>query len=82
MKEKLNAVIAGRVSDSLYDRSIGRLSTPSGMKQSLGYKTRMIHLIDSVSRGYTTPLEAYEALTQPYFPAYLELRNSAYKHLL
>lgn len=79
--KRLNAVIPGRVSDELYDKSIGKLNRDS-MSYSLGYKTRIIHLIDSVSRGYTTPLEAYDALEADYFPAYLEVRESAYRHLI
>lgn len=77
----LNPVIPGRVSDELYDKSIGKLNRdPCGY--SLGYKTRIIHLIDAVSRGYVTPMEAYDALNADHFPAYLEVRDSAYAHLL
>ena len=79
--ENLNPHIPGRVSDELYAASIGKLNA-NPMKYSLGYKTRVIHLIDSVSRGYTTPAEAYEALSADYFPAYLEVRPSAYVHLI
>ena len=78
---KLSAVIPGRVSDELYDKSIGMLNR-NPMQFSLGYKNRIIHLIDSVSRGYTTPGEAYEALKADYFPIWLEARNSAYAHLI
>jgi len=79
--KKLNPVIEGRVSDELYDKSIGKLNA-NPMAYSLEYKIRIIHLIDSVSRGYTTPGEAYEALEAPYFPSWLELRESAYEHLI
>jgi len=65
----------------LYDKSIGLLNK-NPEKYSLGYKTRIIHLIDSVSRGYTTPREAYEALRASYFPAWLEVRESAYQYLI
>lgn len=79
--KKLNPVIPSRVSDELYDKSIGELNRNS-TKYSLSYKTCIIHLIDSVSRGYTSPMEAYEALDAKYFPQHLELRESKYKHLL
>ncbi|MCK9519681.1 MAG: hypothetical protein M0R74_11760 [Dehalococcoidia bacterium] len=77
----LHPVISGRVSDELYDRSIGMLNR-NPEKFSWDYKTRIIHLIDSVSRGYTTPMEAYEAIAADYFPMHLEVRESAYQHLL
>lgn len=77
---KLNPVIPGRVSDDLWDKSIGKLNA-NPQNYNAGYKDRIIHLIDSVSRGYTSPMEAYEALEADYFPAYLEIRESAYKHL-
>lgn len=80
---KLSPVNPNLVSDELYNKSIGWLNnTKEGMNQSLGYKTRIIHLIDAVSRGYITPLEAYEALESKYFPIHLELRKSAYQHLI
>ena len=77
----LNKVIPGRVSDELYDASIGKLNADP-TKYSDGYKNRIIHLIDSVSRGYTSPMEAYDALEAKYFPAWLETRESAYAHLI
>jgi len=77
----LNPVVIDRVSDELYEKSIGMLNKNPG-KFSLEYKTRIIHMIDSVSRGYITPAEAYDALARPYFPIELELRESAYAHLL
>ena len=81
--KQLNPIIEGRVSNELYEASIGWLNKPENvMRLNFGYKTRIIHLIDSVARGYTSPMEAYEALKAPYFPAYLETRESAYKHLL
>lgn len=79
--KKLNPVEPSRVSDELYDASIGRLNADP-LRYSHEYKTRIIHLIDSVSRGYTTPMEAYDALQADYFPMDLELRDSAYAHLL
>ncbi len=79
--KRLNPVIPGRVSSELYMKSIGKLNAdPLGY--SLAYKIQVIHLIDSVSRGYTTPGEAYDALEAPYFPAWLEVRESAYSHLV
>lgn len=78
---KLNPVDPTRVSDELYDNSIGKLNADP-MRYSYTHKTKIIHLIDSVSRGYTTPAEAYEALEAQYFPAWLEVRESAYAHLL
>ena len=69
------------VSDELYDKSIGELN-----RKPAGYGSRynicIIHLIDSVSRGYTTPAEAYDALAALYFPENLTTRRSAYQHLL
>lgn len=79
--KKLNPVIPGRVSDELYDASIGELNRDP-LRHSLSYKTRIIHLIDAVSRGYASPMEAYDAIKQEYFPMYLESRQSAYSHLL
>ena len=79
--KKLNPVIPGRVSDELYEKSIGMLNAnPIGF--SLHYKTRILHLLDSVSRGYTSPMEAYQAIAADYFPIILETRESAYKSLL
>lgn len=79
IEPQIHPVIPGRVSDELYAKSIGMLNAnPSAF--SLGYKIRIIHLIDSVSRGYTTPAEAYEALAAKYFPIHLEVRKSAYAH--
>lgn len=77
----LNKVNPELVSDELYEKSIGELNK-NPMKYSYSYKTRIIHMIDSVSRGYITPLEAYDALEAKYFPITLEIRESAYKHLL
>lgn len=77
----LDPVIKNRVSDELYDKSIGMLNAdPLGF--SLHYKTCIIHMIDSVSRGYTTPMEAYDALKADYFPAWLTVRRSAYEYLV
>lgn len=78
---KLNPVIPGRVSDELYSASIGKLNA-NPTAYSLGYKTRIIHMIDSVSRGYISPMEAYDALNAGYFPIILETRPSNYVHLL
>ena len=77
----LNPVIPGRVSDELYEKSIGVLNKHP-MDFSYEYKTRIIHLIDSVSRGYTSPAEAYMAIESDYFPIHLECRRSNYQHLL
>jgi len=79
--KNLKPVIPGRVSDELWNKSIGKLNN-NPMNYDLGYKTRIIHLVDSVSRGYTTPMEAYEALQADYFPIHLETRPSAYQHLI
>lgn len=78
---KLNKVDNSRVSDELYDKSIGKLNK-NPEKYSLSYKNRIIHMIDSVSRGYISPMEAYDALNADYFPIYLETRPGAYQHLL
>lgn len=79
--KNLNPVIPGRVSDALYEASIGTLNKDP-MKHSLEHKTKIIHLIDSVSRGYASPMEAYSALDSEYFPEHLLTRESAYMHLL
>lgn len=71
----------GLVSDELWDASIGKLNK-NPEKYSLGYKTRIIHMIDSVSRGYISPMEAYDALKADYFPIVLETRPSVYQHLI
>ena len=78
---KLNPVITGRVSNELYDKSIGVLNQDP-LRFSAGYKNRIIHMIDAVSRGYISPAEAYGAIEASYFPAFLEVRNSAYAHLI
>jgi hypothetical protein len=78
---KLNLVDPKRVSDELYEKSIGMLNRNTE-NFSLEYKTCIIHMIDSVSRGYITPLEAYDALAADYFPENLKVRPSAYQHLV
>ena len=79
--DKLNKRQPSLVSDDLWDASIGKLNK-NPEKYSLGYKTRIIHMIDSVSRGYITPMEAYDALKADYFPSFLEIRPSSYQHLI
>jgi hypothetical protein len=81
INNRLHPVNNSLVSDELYEKSIGKINK-APLDYTLSYKTRVIHLIDSVSRGYTSPMEAYEALGQTYFPIVLECRESAYKHLL
>ena len=78
---KLNKVDQNRVSDELYEKSIGRLNK-NPMGYTAHYKNCIIHLIDSVSRGYTTPMEAYQAIDAPYFPENLKVRKSLYMHLI
>ena len=78
---KINPVIPGRVSDELYDLTIGELNK-NPMKYNLYYKTRIIHMIDSCSRGYISPMEAYDAWNADYFPSFLEVRPSRYRHLI
>ena len=78
---KLNPVIPGLVSDELYDASIGMLNKDP-MRFNHYYKTKIIHLIDSVSRGYTSPMEAYDAINAKYFPEHLTVRESTYRHLI
>ena len=77
----LNPVNPDLVSDELYDASIGELNKNP---QNYGkyYNKLIIHMIDSVSRGYTTPMEAYDALKADYFPEHLKIRKSAYTHTL
>ena len=66
------------VSDALYDATIGALTiTDTDQK-----KTSWIHLIDAVSRGYATPLDAWDAVALGYVPEHLLIRESAYCHLI
>lgn len=78
---KLNPVNPKSVSDELYDKTIGELNK-NPEKYTACYKNCIIHMIDSVSRGYTTPMEAYDAIDQKYFPEHLKVRESNYSHLL
>ena len=78
---KLNPVNASLVSDELYDKSIGMLNKEP-WKYTYHYKNCIIHMIDSVSRGYITPMEAYDALKENYFPEFLKVRKSNYSHLI
>lgn len=78
---KLNPVNPSLVSDELYNKTIGMLNR-NPEKYNLYYKTCIIHMIDSVSRGYITPMEAYDAIDQKYFPEHLKVRESNYSHLL
>ena len=66
------------VSDALYDATIGVLATTDTYQR----KTSWIHLIDAVSRGYVTPLEAWDAVALGYVPERLLTRDSAYCHLI
>lgn len=79
--EKLNAVIPGMVSDDLYEMSIGLLNRSPNIYGSKYAKT-IVHLIDSVSRGYTTPMEAYDAINATYIPIWVYARRSAYEHTI
>ena len=78
---RLNPVIPGRVSEELYAASIGKINNEP-QKYGRYYNTLVIHLIDSVSRGYTSPMEAYDALNSKYFPTVLTTRRSSYEHLV
>jgi len=77
----MNKVIPNRVSDELYAKSIGEINK-NPEKFSLEYKTKIIHLIDSCSRGYISPMVANDALNMKYFPSFLEVRESKYSHLI
>ena len=81
MKNKLSPVNNNLVSNELYDKSIGKLNKDP-LNYSHHYKTCIIHMIDAVSRGYISPMEAYDALNAKYFPEILIARRSAYQHLL
>jgi len=79
--EKLNPVDRNIDIDELYTKAITPMNeNPNGYTHY--YKNCIIHMVDSVSRGYISKLEAYEALKSDYFPEYLTLRPSNYKHLL
>lgn len=65
----------------LYEKAIVPMNQ-NPLRYNADYKTCIIHMVDSVSRGYTTKSEAYEALKQSYFPEYLRIRKSAYMHLV
>jgi hypothetical protein len=43
--------------------------------------TPWIHLVDAVSRGTISPLEAYDAIELGYLPENLKVRESYYSHL-
>ncbi len=75
----LHPVIPGRVSDDLWDKSIGKLNKNPSL-YGRHYSRLLVHLIDSVSRGYTSPLEAYDAMKQKYFPSILTSRRSAHEN--
>lgn len=77
----MNSVIEGRVSDELWDASIGKLNR-NPKKYSADYKNKIIHIIDSTSRGYISPMEAYDAILADYIPEILLIRSSAYQHLI
>lgn len=65
----------------LWDKCIKPLNdNPLGYSQC--YKNRRIHLFDAVSRGTISKMEAYDAIDAPSFPINLEVRLSAYQHLL
>ena len=78
--QKLNPVQENLVSDELFDASIGSLKWDDG--KSLQYKTNMLHLIDSTSRGYISLMEAWDALRLGYLPEHLKVRESEYSHLV
>lgn len=77
----LNPVIPGCVSDELYDKTIGELNR-NPLRFNCYYKNCIIHLIDSTSRGYVSPMEAYDAWNAEHFPENLKVRPSSYQHLL
>ena len=78
---KLNKIIPDRISDELWDKTIGMLNA-NPEKYSQNYKTCVIHAVDSCSRGYITPAELYAAMGADYFPEYLTVRPSLYAHML
>ena len=75
---RINPVQSGLVSDALYNATIGKLK----VTDDLQFKTNWIHLIDSVSRGYSTPAEAWDAVALGYVPEHLLTRESMYSHLV
>ena len=77
----LDPVDHSRVSNALWDASIGKLNKDPA-NYGRYYNRLIIHMIDSVSRGYTSPVEAYDALAAEYFPEYLTARRSAYEHTI
>jgi len=78
---KRNPVNPDLVSDELYNKTIGEQnSNPEGY--TLEHKTQVIHMIDAVSRGYISPMEAYDAVTLGYVPAVLLARPSKYQSLV
>lgn len=77
----MQAIIKDLDLSELWDKCIKPLND-NPLNYSLGYKTRRIHLFDGVSRGTISKLEAYDAIQAEYFPANLEIRESAYQHLL
>lgn len=79
--KKLNKVRKDINIDDLYEKAITPMNEDPN-RYDYHYKNCIIHLVDSVSRGYTTKLEAYDALKQPYFPEYLKVRKSLYMDLV
>lgn len=75
---RINPVQPGLVSDALYDATIGKLRVTDNHQ----FKVSWIHLVDSVSRGYVTPMEAWDAVALGYVPEHLLTRESLYSHLV
>ena len=67
--------------DELYLKAISPMNKNPN-DHTADYKNCIIHMVDSVSRGYTTKNEAYEALQQDYFPEHLRVRKSYYMDLV
>ena len=79
--KKLNKHIDGRISDELLSATILKLNR-NPENYTANYKNRMIHMIDSCSRGYITPMECWGAVRLGYVPENLIVRESAYSHLV
>jgi len=74
-------VIAGRVSDELYESTIGEMNR-NPEKYSNRFKSHMIHMVDSCSRGYIRPIEVDDAWRLGYVPDFFLVRPSMYVNIL
>lgn len=83
--KNLNNIIPNRLSDELYDaiEEMKYTITANGQKIPNGPSSVVwIHLADSVSRGYISPMEAWGTIRLGYVAEHLIVRESKYAHLI